>query len=339
MRTKNKIIVFILSLLSIFLISCGKEVEKIEESKFLFGTYIKIIVYSDNKEKAMESIEKAFNEIQRIDEKYNSKYEGSLIYNLNNSDNKTIKLDEEGMKLFEGVKKSYELSEHKYDVTIAPLLELWGFTDEAMELTNLKLPTKEEIDFTKTFIDFDKVKISEDGTLTMESPVKEIDTGSFLKGYAISKAKKLLEDNGIKSAFITSISSIDLIGTKPENKPWKIGLQNPENPSEMIGIVSLKNRAMGVSGDYQTYVEIDGKMYHHILDKDTGYPVEDKKMVVVLCDNAFDADLLSTTFFLMPIDKVISYVDSRKDLDVLVVDKDMNIITSKNFQYEKVKNK
>ena len=315
MRTKNKIIVFILSLLSIFLISCGKEVEKIEESKFLFGTYIKIIVYSDNKEKAMESIEKAFNEIQRIDEKYNSKYEGSLIYNLNNSDNKTIKLDEEGMKLFEGVKKSYELSEHKYDVTIAPLLELWGFTDEAMELTNLKLPTKEEIDFTKTFIDFDKVKISEDGTLTMESPIKEIDTGSFLKGYAISKAKKLLKDDGIKSAFITSISSIDLIGTKPENKPWKIGLQNPENPSEMIGIVSLKNRAMGVSGDYQTYVEIDGKMYHHILDKDTGYPVEDKKMVVVLCDNAFDADLLSTTFFLMPIDKVISYVDSRKDLD------------------------
>ncbi len=105
----------------------------------------------------------------------------------------------------------------------------------------------------------------------------------------------------------------------------------------MIGIVPLKDRAMGVSGDYQTYVEIDGKIYHHILDKDTGYPIADKKMVVVLCDNAFDADLLSTTFFLMPIDKVISYVDSRKDLDVLIVDKDMNIITSKNFKYEEVK--
>jgi len=308
-----------------FFISCGKKVEKIEESKFLFGTYIKIIVYSDNKEKAMESIEKAFNEIQRIDEKYNSKSEGSLIYNLNNSDNKTVKLDEEGIKLFEGVNKAYELSGHKYDVTIAPLY--------------LKLPTKEEIEFTKTFVDYGKVKISDDGILTMESPVKEIDTGSFLKGYAISKAREVLKDDGIKSAFITSISSIEVIGTKPENKPWKIGLQNPENPSDMIGIVPLKDRAMGVSGDYQTYVEIDGKMYHHILDKDTGYPVTDKKMVVVLCDNAFDADLLSTTFFLMPIDEVISYVDGRKDLDVLIVDKDMNIITSKNFKYEEVKNK
>ena len=337
MRTKNKFIAFILSILSIFLISCGKEVEKIEESKFLFGTYIKIIVYSNNKEKAMVSIEKAFNEIQRIDEKYNSKSEGSLIYNLNNSNNKTIKLDEEGIKLFEGVKKSYELSEHKYDITIAPLLELWGFTDETIELPDLKLPTKEEIEFTKTFVGFDKVKISDDGTLTIESPVREIDTGSFLKGYAISKAKEILKADGIKNAFITSISSIEVIGTKPENKPWKIGLQNPKNPADMIGIVPLKDRAMGVSGDYQTYVEIDGEIYHHILDKDTGYPVKDKKMVVVLCDNAFDADLLSTTFFLMPIDKVISYVDSRKELDVLIVDKDMNIITSKNFKYEEIK--
>ena len=337
MKTKNKFTVFILSILSIFFISCGKEVEKIEESKFLFGTYIKIIVYSDNKEKAMESIEKAFSEIQRIDEKYNSKSEGSLIYNLNNSDNKTVKLDEEGIKLFEGVNKAYELSEHKYDITIAPLLELWGFTDEAIELPGLKLPTKEELEFTKTFVDYGKVKISDDGTLTMEGPVKEIDTGSFLKGYAISRAKEVLKNEGIKSAFITSISSIDLIGTKPEDKPWKIGLQNPENPSEMIGIVPLRDRAMGVSGDYQTYVEIDGEMYHHILDKDTGYPVTDKKMVVVLCDNAFDADLLSTTFFLMPIDKVMNYVESREDLDVLIVDKDMNIITSKNFKYEEVK--
>jgi len=102
----NKFIAFILVFLSIFLISCGKKVEKIEESKFLFGTYIKIVVYSDNKEKAMNSIEKAFNEIQRIDEKYNSKMEGSLIYKLNTTDNKSIKLDAEGLELFKGVKKA-----------------------------------------------------------------------------------------------------------------------------------------------------------------------------------------------------------------------------------------
>ena len=335
---KTKILSFIV-ILTLFLISCGKkEVQRFEESRFLFGTYIKIIVYDSDKDFATKSIDKAFAEIQRVDEKFNSKTEGSLIYNLNTTDNKTVKLDEEGLKLFDGVSKAYEISGHKYDVTIAPLLELWGFTEDSIELPNLKLPSKEELEFTKRFVDYEKVKISDDGTMTLEAPVKEIDTGSFLKGYALARAKEVLKAEGVKSAFVTAISSIDIIGEKPENKPWKIGLQNPQDPSQILAIVSVKDRAMGVSGDYQTYVEIDGKMYHHILDKDTGYPIEDKKMVAVLCDNAFDADLYSTTFFLMPIDKVIEYVNSKENLDVLIVDKDMKIITSKNFKYEEPKN-
>ena len=335
---KTKVLSFIV-ILTLFLISCGKkEVQRFEESRFLFGTYIKIIVYDSDKDFATKSIDKAFAEIQRVDEKFNSKTEGSLIYNLNTTDNKTVKLDEEGLKLFDGVSKAYEISGHKYDVTIAPLLELWGFTEDSIELPNLKLPSKEELEFTKRFVDYEKVKISDDGTMTLEAPVKEIDTGSFLKGYALARAKEVLKAEGVKSAFVTAISSIDIIGEKPENKPWKIGLQNPQDPSKILAIVSVKDRAMGVSGDYQTYVEIDGKMYHHILDKDTGYPIEDKKMVAVLCDNAFDADLYSTTFFLMPIDKVIEYVNSKENLDVLIVDKDMKIITSKNFKYEEPKN-
>lgn len=335
---KTKVLSFIV-ILTLFLISCGKkEVQRFEESRFLFGTYIKIIVYDSDKDFATKSIDKAFAEIQRVDEKFNSKTEGSLIYNLNTTDNKTVKLDEEGLKLFDGVSKAYEISGHKYDVTIAPLLELWGFTEDSIELPNLKLPSKEELEFTKRFVDYEKVKISDDGTMTLEAPVKEIDTGSFLKGYALARAKEVLKAEGVKSAFVTAISSIDIIGEKPENKPWKIGLQNPQDPSQILAIVSVKDRAMGVSGDYQTYVEIDGKMYHHILDKDTGYPIEDKKMVAVLCDNAFDADLYSTTFFLMPIDKVIEYVNSKENLDVLIVDKDMKIITSKNFKYEEPKN-
>ena len=99
---------------------------------------------------------------------------------------------------------------------------------------------RKRLSILKLFVDFSKVHISEDGTLTLESPVKEIDTGSFLKGYAIYRAKEVLKAEGIDSAFITSISSMDLIGTKPEGKPWKIGLQNPENPSENIRNCTFK---------------------------------------------------------------------------------------------------
>lgn len=333
---RNKVTAVIIFML-LFLLGCSeKKMQKYEDSRFLFGTYIKIIIYDESLDKAKLASEKAFQEIERIDSKFNSKYEGSIIDMLNKSSKKEVNLDAEGTEIFNEVEKMYILSNKKYDITIGPLLKLWGFTDEMIDSLTLKVPKKEEIEFTKHFIGYDKVK-KINNKLIIESPVKEIDTGSFLKGYALSQAKKLLLKEGIKSAFITSISSIDLIGSKPLDKPWKIGLQNPENPSELLGIVALKNKALGVSGDYQTYVEIDGGMYHHIIDKESGYPIRDKKMVAVVCNDAFLADLYSTTFFLMPIDKVMEYVESQKDLEVMIVDKDMNIVTSKNFEIEEVK--
>lgn len=333
---RNKVTAIIIFML-LFLLGCSeKKMQKYEDSRFLFGTYIKIIIYDESLDKAKLASEKAFQEIERIDNKFNSKYEGSIIDKLNKSSKKEVDLDAEGTEIFNEVEKMYILSNKKYDITIGPLLKLWGFTDEMIDSLTLKVPKKEEIEFTKHFIGYDKVK-KINNKLIIESPVKEIDTGSFLKGYALSQAKKLLLKEGIKSAFITSISSIDLIGSKPLDKPWKIGLQNPENPSELLGIVALKNKALGVSGDYQTYVEIDGEMYHHIIDKESGYPIRDKKMVAVVCNDAFLADLYSTTFFLMSIDKVMEYVESQKDLEVMIVDKDMNIVTSKNFEIEEVK--
>lgn len=333
---KNKILFFFSIIFSLFVSCSTSKIEKYEESKFLFGTYIKITVYDKDVNLAKKAIEEAFQEIERIDFKYNSKVEESLIYKLNHREIEEISLDDEGKLIFDEVVRTYELSEGKFDITISPLLELWGFTDDRIDSLNLKIPKKEEIEFIKTFIDFKKIKIK-DGKMSLESPVKEIDTGSFLKGYALSQAKKVMLNRGIKSAFITSISSIDLIGSKPENKPWKIGLQNPENPSELIGVVELKNEALGVSGDYQTYVEIDGKLYHHILDKNSGYPVKDKKMVVVITDDAFKADLYSTAFFLMPIEKIFDFAKKQKNMKVMIIDEEMNIIKTDNFILNEIK--
>ena len=182
-----------------------------------------------------------------------------------------------------------------------------------------------------------KIRAVQGHSIEVNLELKEVVPPAVLYHGTAFKNVESIKKEGIKSAFVTAISSLDSIGGKPEGKPWKIGLQNPEDPSQIIGIVDLKDKAMGISGDYQTYVEIDGKMYHHILDKETGYPVEDKKMVAVICDNAFDADVYSTTFFLMPIDKVLEYVDNKDGIEVLIVDKDMKIIKSKNFNFQEVK--
>lgn len=315
-------------ILPIFILSCGKDVKKIEKSSFLFGTYISITVYDKDEKLANKAIEAAFTEIERIDNKFNSKVKGSLIERLNSGEVKEITLDEEGVYLFDNLRKIYDLSHGKYDVTIGPLLDLWDFGNKDKR----ELPTREEIEKAKEEIGFENL-IFNGNSLSFAKKGIEIDTGSFLKGYAVERAKEIMRNLGVTSAFISSISSIETINGKIDGQPWKIGVENPENSQELLGIVELNNKGMGVSGDYQTYVEIAGEKYHHILDKETGYPINDKKMVVVIGDNAFFSDMYSTAFFTMKNEEVFEFA-AENGIEVLIVDKEMNIHRSEGMKIE-----
>lgn len=325
----KRIFFFVILLISIVACKGGEKVSKITESKFSFGTYISITVYDKDEAKAKKAIQAGFNEIERIDSKYNSKVQDSGISKLNSHKIKELILDKEGVYLINNLRKLYEISHGTYDVTIAPLLEIWNFENIVQET----LPKDEELKKAMENIDFTKVKL-ENNILSYEKDGIEIDTGSFLKGYAVARAKQVMVDMGIKSAFISSVSSIETINTKPGNKLWKIGIENPENSQKVLGIIELNNQAMGVSGDYQTYIEINGKKYHHILDKRTGYPVRDKKMVVVVSDSAFLSDMYSTAFFTMPIDEIIQ-VCKENNLEVLIVDSEMKLHQTSGLKFKK----
>lgn len=334
-RINYKLATGLFLLLFIFSACNTKQQQRCEEERFLFGTYIKIIVYDENKEKAITGIKEAFKEIERIDKKYNSKSEGSLIYNLNSQSNKIKEeiIDLEGVAIFKKVKEVATLSGGKYDITIGPLLKIWGFYDEN---TRPKIPTKIQIEEAQKKIGFDKFEI-ENNKIKLNFPVEELDTGSFLKGYAIEMGKNKMLEIGIKHGFISAVSSIATIGTKGDGTPWKIGIQNPENSNEMLGIVELKDESMGVSGDYQTFVEIDGEKYHHIIDKETGYPVKDKKMVVAIGNSSMEEDLLSTAFFLMPESSIKEFIKKQKGIKFLIVRKDSTIYKSDDFIYKPTK--
>lgn len=307
------------------LLGCQKSNEKrFSQEKFLFGTYIQMIIYSDNEKQANEIMKKAFSEIERIDNKFNSKNKNSIIYSLNESDKKIVKIDSEGKYIFDEVRKMYEVTEKVYDITVGPLLDLWGFGKEERK----NVPSELEIKEVLKNIDFSKVEIIDDNLIV--NGKETIDTGSFLKGYALEKAKEILINNGVKNGFISSVSSIVTIGEKIDGSPWKIGLQDPNNQEKRLGVVEIKNKSMGVSGDYQTYIEIDGKKYHHIMNKFTGYPIADKKMVAVICDSGFMADIYSTSFFGMKDNKILEFCE-KNNVDVFIVKSDNSIIKTKNF--------
>ncbi|MGL5971916.1 MAG: FAD:protein FMN transferase, partial [Cetobacterium sp.] len=209
--------IFLLFLLFLLFISCQKKIKRINDEKFAFGTYFKISIFSNDSDLAQKSIKESFEEIERIDNKYNSKVKDSLISKLNES--KIEKIDNEGIYLFNKVKEAYDLSDKKYDITMEPLMKVWGFSEDSEEIKSL--PTKEELNRALAKIDFSKIEIFENKIFIKNSEVK-IDTGSFLKGYAVKKAAEKLESLGIKSGFISAISSIQAIGTKGDGSSWKI---------------------------------------------------------------------------------------------------------------------
>lgn len=327
-KSRNFILLFLLFLL---IVGCGKRVKKVEIERFAFGTFFKMYIYSDNETEAKKQLEEAFKEIERIDNRYNSKKNGSLV-DILNKDGEVI-FDKEGIEILTKVKEVYQLSGKRYDVTIEPLLKVWGLSEENSERKSL--PIDSELKDAQRKVDFSKVEILNDGVIKSKKGVT-IDTGSFLKGYAIEKAKEKLINLGVKSAFISAVSSITTIGTKGDGENWKIGIQNPEKQSEVLGVVQLNGQSLGVSGDYQNYIEIGGKRYHHIINKETGYPVRDKKMVAVLCGDSFTADLYSTAFFLMNEKDVLDFVDKTENLEVMIVKGDNKIVKSKNFQIKLV---
>lgn len=310
--------------------SCNKnEVKKMEHEEFIFGTMLRFVIYTEDEKSVEKTLEEAITEMKRIDKKYNSKVKNSIVDRLNNSDKK-VEVDKETFDIFKEVLEISEISEGDFDMTIEPIVELWNFGD----LSSKKIPKEDEIREKLKRVNYKEISLEENFLIIGEN--QRIDTGAFIKGYAIKRAKEVFEKNGINNAFISAISSIETIGDKGQGKKWRIGIQNPQNPREVLRVAELDGQAMGVSGDYQTYIEIEGEKYHHLLSPHNGYPFKENKMIVVIGNDSFETDLLSTALFGKKKDEIFEIIDDFEGVEVLIVDKNNNIFMSaKMNQYIK----
>lgn len=314
MMKNSKILILLVFL---FLISCKKtELKKVEDEKFIFGTSVKIVIYDNDEAKAKKLIKETFELMTKIESKYNSRNEESIVYKLNKNPTVQQKIDSEFYYLITEAIKVSEITKGKFDITIGPIMSLWGFDDLDID----KVPSKNEIIKEMSLVSYKDIKLNEKN-IVLSKEGQKIDTGSFLKGYAIHKGKEYLESKQIKNAMITAISSIETIGSKPDGKAFKIGIQNPKDIGKLLYTIDLSGKALGVSGDYQTFVEIQGKKYHHIIDATTGYTSEYNSMVLVLGDNAFYCDLYSTSLFTMKPEEILEFLKNHKELEALIIDK------------------
>lgn len=222
-----------------------------------------------------------------------------------------------------------ELTEGKFDITIAPLTSLWDFHNH----TEGNIPSEQELENARSLVDYRNVLV-EGSTVTLLVPGMEIDLGGIAKGYIADRLKEYLVSEGIKHAYINLGGNVLLIGNRYDKTDYRIGIQRPFDESgQIITSVEVSDCSVVSSGIYQRYFEKDGKLYHHILNPETGYPYENNLLqVTILSDSSADGDALSTCCYILGLEKGMELVESLENVQAIFITDDYGIHTAGNYQ-------
>ena len=268
-----------------------------EESFFAMDTVMSFTAYGP---KAEEAVDAAMKEIERLDALLSTGNESSEISQLNAAG--SFLISEDTLKLLEEAESIRQSTGGLFDVTVYPLMQLWGFPTG-----DYRVPTQEEISSTLSLVDAAQIQI-EGAQVTLGSG-QQVDLGGIAKGYASDRVMELYREYGVTSGMVSLGGNIETLGTKPDGTDWKIGIRNPEiNAASDIGsgtedvllALEVENRAVITSGGYERYFEENGETYIHILDPRTGYPADSGLLsVTVVSEKGMLADALSTSLYIM----------------------------------------
>lgn len=239
----------------------------------------------------------------------------SIISRVNKNDT-TVELDEHFIKVFNSAQQIATLSDGAFDITIAPLVNAYGFGFTKKENVDSVL-----IDSLLKYVGFNKVKI-EKNKLIKEQKEIQLDFNAIAQGYSVDVIADFLEVNGVKDYMVEIGGEIRCKGVNAKGNYWHIGIDKPiENieKREMQTIIPLKNRAMATSGNYRKYYEQGGIKYSHTIHPKTGWPVQHQLLsATVIADNAMTADAFATLFMVLGKDASISFLEKHKELNLEV---------------------
>ncbi|NLM97707.1 MAG: FAD:protein FMN transferase [Halanaerobiaceae bacterium] len=298
-----------------------------EGSFFLMNTIVQIRIYGD---KAEELLDRCFELLQDIENRMSKTIEGSDIYRINNSQGEFVSVSNDTIQVIRKALEYAEITEGRFDPSVGVLVDLWGIGTE-----QARVPSSEEIKVARGRVNYRWIEIDEEGSkVRLLKEGMKLDLGAIVKGYAADEIRKLLKAEGIRSAYINLGGNVLVMGGKPDNTPWKIGIQDPRR--DMPGAIAsfeVKDKTIVTSGNYERYFEKDGILYHHIIDPATGYPADSGIISAsIITDDSIDADALSTSLFLLGIDKGLQLIDKLDGVEAVVVKDDLGIIMTEGLQ-------
>ena len=286
-----------------------------EREIFAMDTAMTIKAYGKDAELA---VDEAVDEIKRLDTLLSVGINASEVSRINFSGEGT--LSEDTQYLVERSLEIFKSTDGAYDITVYPLMKLWGFID-----ITPALPDESRIREVLSFAGSDKLSLK--GNRLVLGEAQGIDLGGIAKGYTGSRIMDIFKKHELISGMVSLGGNVQLYGAKPDGSLWRCGITDPEHPYDgsFIGVVSLRDKAVITSGGYErNFTDTSGKTYHHIMDMKTGYPAESGLLsVTIVSSDGTLADALSTACFVMGADKAAEYWrNSGYEFDMIILTAD-----------------
>lgn len=326
--------VYILSLLLFILTGCSGKAQPYSKTDFCFDTAVTLTIYNSASaaDDANALLDEALALCHTYDDMLSRTKEGSDIYRINHAGGDWTTVSDETVNLIQSGLEYCKMTGGEIDITIAPVKDLWDFSGSE----DVHMPSQDEIAKQLTHVNYSQIEIK-GNKIRLGDPEAAIDLGFIAKGYIADHIRAFLLENGVKSALINLGGNIAVIGEKPDGNAFQIGIQKPFAPAgTYCTTVSSSQKVTATSsvvtsGIYERSFEYNGKLYHHILDCETGMPAQtDLSGVTIITDSSLHADALSTTCLLLGLDKGLSYIEGLPDVEAVFITTDGKIVDTRN---------
>ena len=308
-----------------------------EASHEAMGTIYTVVAYGRDQTFLSEVVGEVFAEIDQLDDQMsNYKPESELSAINRDAAQREVTVSPQLFGLLQYSLRAGQESGGDFDITVGPLMKLWGFFRGQG-----RLPNAAEIAQVEKRIGYQHVHLDPARrTIRFDTSGVEFDLGGIAKGYAVDQAAEILRSNGVSAALVSSgMSSIYALGAPPGERGWKITVRDPFRKDKPADVLCLRNFALSTSGNYEKFFKINGKVYCHIMDPHTGWPVQNMLSTVAAVPTGVETEALTKIFFVGGVEKSRQYLATHPNAIAIFYQPGSapqtfkrTILRSKNFQ-------
>jgi thiamine biosynthesis lipoprotein len=297
----------------------------------IMGTSIEVEAFGGTAETRAAAIDEAFAAFAEVDRLMSNYRDDSELALINReAARQPVRISDPMMSVLQAAQKVSAQSGGGFDVTVGPLVRLWGFHDKKPHQ-----PTAEEFAAVRGLVDYRNLVLDAAAhTARFTRPGMELDLGGIAKGFAVEIAANVLRRHGL-NGFIDAGGNQYLLGTPPGKTMWTVGVKDPDQPDRLLGEITTGETSVSTSADYATFVTINGRQYGHILDPHTLQPSSSALSVTLLSRDGTMADAFSKAVFILGPTAGLALVDSVPGMSGLVAyrkpDGSLGIATSQRM--------